>query len=139
MLRERAARVTERQSRCAWQRGGVDEYYPATAMINSLSVSSGGQNPALANASTAIGRPSHQVAVITRRPTGYFIAHVEGEMFPSVNGASLGSARASAEGQGPDRAGGGEDGVLQPFGQRLIAPVELRPGSGIAKLISYLD
>ena len=92
MLRERAARVTERQSRCAWQRGGVDEYYPATAMINSLSVSSGRQDPALANAPTAVGRPSHQVAVITRRPTGYFIADVEGEMFPSVNGASLGSA-----------------------------------------------
>ena len=92
MLRHRAARVAERLSRCAWRRGRVDEYYPATAMINSLSVSSGGQNPALANASTAIGRPSHQVAVITRRPTGYFIAHVEGEMFPSVNGASRGSA-----------------------------------------------
>jgi hypothetical protein len=30
--------------------------------------------------------------VITRRPTGYFIAHVEGEMFPSVNGVNLGSA-----------------------------------------------
>jgi len=31
-------------------------------------------------------------AVITRRPTGYFIAHVEGEMFPTVNGSNLGSA-----------------------------------------------
>ena len=47
---------------------------------------------ALVKALTTVGRPGHQVAVITRRPTGYFIAHVEGEMFPSVNGASLGSA-----------------------------------------------
>jgi len=36
----------------------------------------------LVKALTTIGRPGHQVAVITRRPTGYFIAHVEGEVFP---------------------------------------------------------
>ena len=41
---------------------------------------------------TTIGRPGHQVAVVTRRPTGYFIAHVEGEVFPTVNGVNLGSA-----------------------------------------------
>ena len=41
---------------------------------------------------TTIGRPGQQVAVITRRPTGYFIAHVEGESFPLLNGNSLGSA-----------------------------------------------
>ncbi len=30
-----------------------------------------------------------QVAVITRRPHGYFITHVEGANFPVVNGTAL--------------------------------------------------
>jgi hypothetical protein len=30
-----------------------------------------------------------QVAVITRRPQGYFIAHVEGAKFPVINGKAL--------------------------------------------------
>lgn len=32
-----------------------------------------------------------QVAVITRRPTGYFLTHVEGPHFPNVNGQSIGA------------------------------------------------
>ena len=72
--------------------GGVDEQQPATAMIKIMSGANAGRELALVKALTTVGRPGHQVAVITRRPTGYFIAHVEGEMFPSVNGASLGSA-----------------------------------------------
>jgi hypothetical protein len=65
---------------------------PVAAMIKILSGANAGRELALVKALTTIGRPGHQVAVITRRPTGYFIAHVEGEVFPSVNGASLGSA-----------------------------------------------
>jgi hypothetical protein len=57
-----------------------------------MSGANAGRELALVKALTTIGRPGHQVAVITRRPTGYFIAHVEGEMFPTVNGANLGSA-----------------------------------------------
>ncbi len=38
---------------------------------------------------TTLGRPGVQVAVITRRPQGYFITHVEGE-HPSVNGKAIG-------------------------------------------------
>jgi pSer/pThr/pTyr-binding forkhead associated (FHA) protein len=62
------------------------------AMIKILSGANAGRELALVKALTTIGRPGHQVAVITRRPTGYFIAHVEGEVFPTVNGANLGSA-----------------------------------------------
>jgi hypothetical protein len=62
------------------------------ALIKILSGANAGRELALVNALTTIGRPGHQVAVITRRPTGYFIAHVEGELFPSVNGVNLGSA-----------------------------------------------
>ncbi len=72
--------------------GGVDEPPPASAVIKIMSGANAGRELALVKALTTVGRPGHQVAVITRRPTGYFIAHVEGEVFPSVNGVSLGSA-----------------------------------------------
>lgn len=39
---------------------------------------------------TTIGATGKQVAVITRRPQGYFITHVEGERFPVVNGEPIG-------------------------------------------------
>jgi pSer/pThr/pTyr-binding forkhead associated (FHA) protein len=38
---------------------------------------------------TTLGKPGVQVAVITRRPQGYFITHVEGANFPIVNGKTL--------------------------------------------------
>jgi pSer/pThr/pTyr-binding forkhead associated (FHA) protein len=40
---------------------------------------------------TTLGKPGVQVAVITRRPQGYFITHVEGVVFPVVNGKTLDS------------------------------------------------
>jgi pSer/pThr/pTyr-binding forkhead associated (FHA) protein len=39
---------------------------------------------------TTIGKPGVQVAVLARRPHGYFITHVEGGSFPLVNGSSIG-------------------------------------------------
>src|SRR6267154_5226788 len=69
-----------------------DETPHGTAMVKILSGANAGRELALVKALTTIGRPGHQVAVITRRPTGYFIAHVEGDVFPSVNGHNLGSA-----------------------------------------------
>jgi pSer/pThr/pTyr-binding forkhead associated (FHA) protein len=38
------------------------------------------------------GRPGEQLAVITRRPQGYFITHVEGRRYPRVNRETLGKA-----------------------------------------------
>ncbi len=38
---------------------------------------------------TTLGKPGVQVAVIARRPQGYFMTHVEGARFPAVNGQSL--------------------------------------------------
>ena len=41
------------------------------------------------------GRPGDQLAVIARRPHGYFITHVEGRRLPRVNRRSVGkNARA---------------------------------------------
>ena len=38
---------------------------------------------------TTLGKPGLQVAVITRRPQGYFITHVEGASFPVLNGRAV--------------------------------------------------
>ena len=38
---------------------------------------------------TTLGKPGVQVAVITRRPHGYFITHVEGASYPVINGKTL--------------------------------------------------
>ncbi|MEP7329634.1 MAG: FHA domain-containing protein [Betaproteobacteria bacterium] len=37
------------------------------------------------------GKPGEQIAVVTRRPHGFFVTHVEGRHFPRVNGQSIGS------------------------------------------------
>lgn len=39
---------------------------------------------------TTLGKPGVQVAVLARRPHGYFITHVEGGNFPLVNGSTIG-------------------------------------------------
>ena len=38
---------------------------------------------------TTLGKPGVQVAVITRRPQGHFITHVEGANYPVLNGIKL--------------------------------------------------
>ena len=38
---------------------------------------------------TTLGKQGVQVAVISKRPQGYYIAHVEGARFPAVNGRTL--------------------------------------------------
>lgn len=43
----------------------------------------------LAKSLTTLGKPGVQVAVISRRPEGVFVTHVEGEKFPTVNGKEL--------------------------------------------------
>jgi hypothetical protein len=66
---------------------------PATkeAAIQVLSGAAAGRTLDLTKNLTTIGKPGVQVAVITRRPTGFFITHVEGASFPTINGAALGA------------------------------------------------
>ncbi|PPC94042.1 MAG: FHA domain-containing protein [Methylotenera sp.] len=59
--------------------------------IQVLNGSSTGRQLVLNKALTTLGKPGVQVAVITKRPNGYFITHVEGQVFPIVNGASTGA------------------------------------------------
>lgn len=61
-----------------------------TGRIQVLNGSSIGRELVLNKALTTLGKPGVQVAVITRRLDGYFITHVEGQVFPILNGASTG-------------------------------------------------
>ncbi len=45
---------------------------------------------ALTKVLTTIGRPGVQVAVLTKDAQGYAVTHVEGEVYPLVNGVSIG-------------------------------------------------
>ena len=60
------------------------------AAIQVLSGAAAGRTLDLTKNLTTIGKPGLQVAVITKRPNGYFITHVEGASYPNLNGASLG-------------------------------------------------
>lgn len=57
--------------------------------IQLLSGANVGKELVLTKALTTLGKPGVQVAVITRRPQGFFITHVEGATFPVVNGKAL--------------------------------------------------
>ncbi len=59
------------------------------AAVQILSGPSAGRELDLVKNLTTLGKPGVQVAVITRRPQGYFITHVEGAKFPVVNGKTL--------------------------------------------------
>lgn len=59
------------------------------AMLTVLSGSSVGREMALTKVLTTIGRPGLQVAIITRRPHGYELTHVEGKTYTRVNNMSL--------------------------------------------------
>jgi len=54
-----------------------------------LTGANAGKELELTKTLSSLGKPGVQVAVITRRPQGYFITHVEGAVFPSVNGKLL--------------------------------------------------
>jgi len=60
--------------------------------IQILSGGNAGKELELAKPLTTLGKPGVQVAVLTRRPQGYFITHVEGANPPMVNGQAIGTA-----------------------------------------------
>lgn len=63
---------------------------PKTGRLQVLSGENAGRELLLNKALTTLGKPGVQVAVITKRPHGYYITHVEGEKKPLVNGQSIG-------------------------------------------------
>lgn len=91
-----AAAKAEEQAAPAQVGGGAAAAAPAAdakmpaGKIQVLSGPGAGKELELKKALITLGRPGVQVAVITRRPQGYFITHVEGKQ-PVVNGDSIGS------------------------------------------------
>lgn len=59
------------------------------AVIQILNGPNAGRELELTKALTSLGKPGVQVAVITRRPHGFFITHVQGDHYPVVNGKAL--------------------------------------------------
>jgi hypothetical protein len=66
---------------------------PAAAQgIGTIQILSGpnaGKELPLTKPLTTLGKPGVQVAVIAKRPLGYFLTHVEGANFPVINGKTL--------------------------------------------------
>ena len=65
---------------------------PAAARIAAIQILNGanaGRELELTKTLTTLGKPGVQVAVIARRPHGYFITHVEGAQFPVINGQAI--------------------------------------------------
>lgn len=60
-----------------------------SAAIQILNGANAGRELELTKTLTTLGKPGVQVAVIARRPLGYFITHVEGAQFPVINGATI--------------------------------------------------
>ncbi|MDX9943263.1 MAG: FHA domain-containing protein [Azonexus sp.] len=69
--------------------GGVEKESAAPGAIQLLSGPNAGKELLLQKTLTTIGKPGSQVAVIARRPQGYFITHVEGASFPRVNAQEI--------------------------------------------------
>jgi len=74
----------------AAQKPGAAEAQPLAA-LQLLTGPNAGKEIELVKNLTTLGKPGVQVAVITRRPQGYFITHVEGAVFPVLNGKSIDS------------------------------------------------
>ena len=60
---------------------------PATIRV--MNGAAAGREVALTKVVTTVGKPGVQVASITKRPTGYVLAHVEGSSRPTVNSTPL--------------------------------------------------
>jgi len=61
-----------------------------SAAVQILNGPNAGKELELVKSLTTLGKPGVQVAVLARRPHGFFITHVEGAKFPLVNGESTG-------------------------------------------------
>lgn len=59
------------------------------AAVQILTGPNAGKELELVKNLTTLGKPGLQVAVLTRRPNGYFITHVEGATYPVLNGKQL--------------------------------------------------
>lgn len=59
------------------------------AILKILSGPQSGHEIPLDKPLTSLGKPGVQVALVARRPLGYFLSHVDGPRFPLVNGNAI--------------------------------------------------
>jgi len=71
------------------RKGSAEGEGVVTAAIQILNGPSAGREMVFTKNLTTLGKTGVQVAVIARRPQGYFITHVEGARYPVVNGKTL--------------------------------------------------
>jgi hypothetical protein len=62
---------------------------PPKATIRLINGPNAGKVMELEKSLTTLGKPGVQVAVISRRPDGVYVTHVEGAKFPIVNGTPI--------------------------------------------------
>jgi len=67
--------------------GAAGAIGPATIRV--MNGAAAGREVVLTKVVTTVGKPGVQVASITKRPTGYVLAHVEGAARPTVNSTPL--------------------------------------------------
>jgi pSer/pThr/pTyr-binding forkhead associated (FHA) protein len=87
----------------------VGEGKPAAGCVGVIRMLNGparGKEIALTKAITTVGRPGEQIALITRHGEDYAITHVEGSVYPLVNGKPIsGVERRLTDGDVIDLAG----------------------------------
>jgi hypothetical protein len=83
------ATLTDASSTAGWKNAADAPANEAMGVVQVLSGRNVGRELELSKSLTTLGKPGVQVAVITRRPHGYFITHVEGDSFPILNGKQL--------------------------------------------------
>ena len=66
------------------------ENAPKVGRLQMLNGANLGREITLNKALTTLGKVGKQVSVITKRPHGYFLTHVEGENLPFINGLQIG-------------------------------------------------
>lgn len=68
---------------------GTRTGFQGSAGIQFLTGPNAGREIEITKNLTTLGKPGSHLAVIARRKNGYFLTHVEGDAFPSVNGKAL--------------------------------------------------
>lgn len=83
--------ITDPSATAGWNppEGSAPKVSEPMGMVQILSGRNAGRELELSKSLTTLGKPGSQVAVITRRPHGYFLTHVEGDSFPILNGRQL--------------------------------------------------
>jgi pSer/pThr/pTyr-binding forkhead associated (FHA) protein len=87
-----AAGVADKDSKSGPPAAAAPRAPQPLGAIQLLSGGNAGKELELTKPLTTLGKPGLQVAVLTRRPQGYFITHVEGAARPTVNGQQIGPA-----------------------------------------------